>query len=325
MAARRLFAAMSFLTVSNLSRKEKDQLVVDNASFEIRQFQKIAIAGATGSGKTSLLKMMAGLVQPSNGEIRFRDEKVLGPWDQLIPGHKGIAYLSQHFELFNNYWVHEVLEMVNQLSEEEARKVYAICRIEHLLNRRTHELSGGEKQRVALARELSRSPQLLLLDEPFSNLDAGHKTIIKSVIEDISQQLSITCIMVSHDAEDILSWADTIFIMQDGIIIQQGTPEEVYHRPISEYAAGLLGEYNIIGLNNKAALVRPERLSIENNGTGAVKATVQKVSFQGAYYIVHASVQGGHIKIRTETKDVAVGQRIYVVIKEGTVWYLPSV
>jgi ABC-type sugar transport system ATPase subunit len=316
---------MSFLTVNNLSRKEKDQLIVDNANFEIKQFQKIAIAGATGSGKTSLLKMIAGLVQPSDGEIRFNNEKVIGPWDQLIPGHKGIAYLSQHFELFNNYWVHEILEIANQLSEEKAKKVYSICRIEHLMNRRTHELSGGEKQRIALARQLSTSPQLLLLDEPFSNLDAVHKSIIKSVIDDIGKQLGITCIMVSHDAQDILSWADSIFIMKDGVIIQHGTPEEVYHQPKDEYCAGLLGEYNLIGLNNKVAMIRPEQFVIGLPAANAVKATVQQFSFFGGHYIIHALMQGEDIKIKTDNRNLDIGQPIYISIKEGEIWYLPSV
>jgi ABC-type sugar transport system ATPase subunit len=316
---------MSFLTIDSLSRKEKEQLIVDNVSVEIKQFQKIAIAGATGSGKTSLLRMIAGLVQPSAGEIRFNNEKVIGPWDQLIPGHKGIAYLSQHFELFNNYWVHEILEMVNQLSEEEANKVYSICRIEHLMNRRTHELSGGEKQRIALARQLSTSPKLLLLDEPFSNLDAVHKSIIKSVIDDIGKQLGITCMMVSHDAQDILSWADSIFIMKDGMIIQQGKPEEVYHQPINEYCAGLLGEYNLIGLNNKVAMIRPEQFIVGLPAANAVKATVQQLSFFGSHYIIHALMQGEDIKIKADNRNVDIGQPIFVSLKEEGIWYLPSV
>ncbi len=209
------FRAMTLLTVKNISKKEKENLVVKDINFTQNPFQKIVIAGETGSGKTTLLKMIAGWIQPTTGEIRFKQKRVLGPEEHLIPGHPGIGYLSQHFELPNNYWVHEILEYANTLTLEQAIALYTVCRIEHLLQRRTDQLSGGEKQRIALARLLTASPQLLLLDEPFSNLDMLHKKIMKSVIHDIGEKLGITCLMVLHEAPDILSWADTILVMKE--------------------------------------------------------------------------------------------------------------
>jgi len=318
---------MSFLTINNLSRKENGNLVVNNISLAQEPFEKIAIAGATGSGKTSLLKMVAGLVQPTSGDIHFKEQKVIGPLDQLIPHHPGIAYLSQHFELFNNYWVHEVLEMANKLPEEEAQHIYAICRIEHLLEHRTNQLSGGEKQRIALARLLSTSPQLLLLDEPFSNLDAVHKSIIKSVIKDIGEQLQITCIMVSHDALDILSWADRIVVMKDGEIIQQGTPEQVYHKPINEYAAGLLGEYSILDkavlnllANNKKLLVRPEQFEIVQEDSHLVSGILQNIVFFGSYYILEVMLGQQLMKVRTASNDFILGNPIYLSLSNNDAW-----
>ncbi len=327
---------MSFLTVTHLSRQEKENLVVNNISFEQEAFQKIAIAGATGSGKTSLLKMVAGLMQPTSGEIYFHNEKVIGPLDQLIPHHPGIAYLSQHFELFNNYWVHEILEMANQLPEEEANRIYAICRIGHLLTRRTNELSGGEKQRIALARLLSTSPKLLLLDEPFSNLDAVHKGIIKSVIHDISEQLGITCTMVSHDALDILSWADTIMVMQEGNIIQWGTPEQVYRQPINGYCAGLLGQYNLmeatagstlaalaaIELDGRNAVVRPEEFSIDNGSRNAVQGSIKNISFWGSYYMLDVLVGGQAIQVKIDRNIYVIGQIVHLSLKVGPLWFI---
>ncbi len=213
---------MAVLTVSGLSKSERGKRIVNDINFTQQISQKIAIAGETGSGKTTLLKMIAGLIQPDTGEIQFENKRVVGPYEKLIPGHPAIAYLSQHFELRNNYSVEEELEAVNKLTGEEADNLYRICRIEHLLKRRTDQLSGGERQRIVLARLLTTSPRLLLLDEPFSNLDAVHRNIIKSVIHDISEELKITCILVSHDALDILSWSDTILVMKDGRLIQQG-------------------------------------------------------------------------------------------------------
>jgi iron(III) transport system ATP-binding protein len=173
---------MSFLQVIGLNGR---------ISFTQQKARKLAIAGETGSGKSTLLKMIAGLAQPAEGEIRFRGERVLGPQERLVPGQPGIAYLSQHFELWNNYRVEEILSYANDLSVEAAAALYAICRIDHLLARRTDQLSGGERQRIALARLLVRPPRLLLLDEPFSNLDHIHKSLLKTVIRDIGLARSI--------------------------------------------------------------------------------------------------------------------------------------
>ena len=205
---------MTLLEVSGVSRLEEEICTVNKVSFTQRQFQKIAIAGSTGSGKTTLLKLIAGLVQATSGTILFDGAIVKGPEEKLLPGHPGIGYLSQHFELRNHYRVKEVLEMASKLSTEEATFIYEICRISHLLNRWTHQLSGGEKQRIALARLLVAAPRLLLLDEPYSNLDAIHKNILKKVIADVCDSLNITCILISHDAQDIMSWADEIIVLK---------------------------------------------------------------------------------------------------------------
>jgi ABC-type sugar transport system ATPase subunit len=235
---------MDFLQVSGISKQQGGMDVLHDIHFIQQRFQKIAIAGETGSGKSTLLKIIAGLEQPASGRVLFEGKKVIGPLDQLIPGHPGIAYLSQHFELRNNYRVEELLEYANRLSETEAQELFVVCRISHLLKRKVEQLSGGEKQRIALARLLVGSPKLLLLDEPFSNLDPGHKRMLKSVLTDIGERLQITWILTSHDPMDTLSWADEILVMQNGQLIQTGSPLEIYHNPANEYIAGLLGSYN---------------------------------------------------------------------------------
>ncbi len=247
---------MALLEVAGISKLEKENFTLKEINFTQQSSQRIAIAGETGSGKTTLLKIIAGLIQPDAGKIIFDGKRVLGPLEKLIPGHPDIAYLSQHFELRNNYRVEEELESKNLLTDEEASTIYAVCRIQHLLKRKTDQLSGGERQRIVLARLLTTSPKLLVLDEPFSNLDAVHKNIIKSVLEDIGTKLKITCILVSHDAMDSLSWAETIIVMKEGQIIQYGTPEQIYNQPVNEYCAGLFGEYNLISKTNAATFIK---------------------------------------------------------------------
>ncbi|MBL7725522.1 MAG: ABC transporter ATP-binding protein [Chitinophagaceae bacterium] len=327
---------MAFLDVRGISKKGSDSFSVHNITFSQHLFQNIAIAGETGSGKTTLLKLIAGLVQPTEGEILFESKKVIGPDDQLLPGHPAIAYLSQHFELRNNYWVHELLEMANKLDEKEARKIFKICQVEHLLHRRTDQLSGGERQRIALARVLITSPKLLLLDEPYSNLDAIHKNIIKSVIYEIGAKLSLSCILVSHDAPDILSWADSILVMKDGEIIQTGTPAQIYDQPINEYCAGLFGEYNLINKDlaqkivgkdfylpeNKLLLVRPESFLIGTATENMVTGKVQTVLYWGSYYTVDVQTARQLIRVRTNKKEWKTGDTVNLSLSAENIWYM---
>lgn len=327
---------MAFLDVRGISKKEGDSFSVNNITFSQHPFQNIAIAGETGSGKTTLLKLIAGLVQSTEGEILFEGKKVIGPDDQLLPGHPSITYLSQHFELRNNYWVHELLEMANKLDQKEADKIFRICRVEHLLHRRTDQLSGGERQRIALARVLITSPKLLLLDEPYSNLDAIHKNTIKSVIHEIGAKLSISCILVSHDAPDILSWADRILVMKDGEIIQSGTPVQVYDQPINEYCAGLFGEYNLINkdmakklagkdfcpLENKLLFVRPESFMIRTATENMITGKVETVLYWGSYYTVDVQTGRQLIRVRTNKKDWKAGDIVNLSLTAENTWYI---
>ena len=284
----------------------------------------------TGSGKTTLLKLIAGLAQPDTGEVYFNDEKVLGPWEQLIPGHKGIGYLSQHFELRKNYWVGDFLEMANKLTPEQAMQIYTVCQVEHLLRRRTHQLSGGEKQRIALARLLTGSPKLLILDEPFSNLDFLHKQTMKQVIHDLGDQLGITCIMVSHEPADLLSWADTLLLLKDGQIIQQGTAQKVYLQPVNEYAAGLLGDYSLIDTSaihfetndQQKLFLRPHQVQISVNGVSSFKGIVEAVHYRGAYMLVEVTLQHQRFFVLHTGRTPQKGELIGFNIPAGDRWFL---
>ena len=134
---------MALLKVSAISKQQGTQAVLQEISFTQKKFQKLAIVGESGSGKSTLLKIIGGLVQPDAGEVLFENIRVEGPNERLIPGHPKMAYLSQHFELRNNYRVEEILEYANTLPENEAQTLYEICHIRHLLKRKTDQVSGG--------------------------------------------------------------------------------------------------------------------------------------------------------------------------------------
>ncbi len=296
---------MQILSVSNIfSQDLLGNFALEDIHFTQNKFQKIALIGETGSGKSTLLKTIAGFIQPKSGEILFNGKKVMGPDWQLVAGEKGIAYLSQHFELRNNYRMEELLLYANELTQKEADELYKICRIDHLMKRNSYELSGGEKQRLALARLLVSKPQLLILDEPYSNLDLIHRNILKQVVEDVCKRFDITCLLTSHEPADVLPWADEILVLQQGKIIQKGTVEEVYKNPVNEYAAGLLGSYNIIsslfagnfGIKTTADyIVRPEKILLSTNEKEGLKGTVIQSKFLGNRYETIILIDMNHI------------------------------
>ena len=323
---------MSMLQVKGVVKELQGVKVVDDVSFAQEYKQKLAIAGETGSGKSTLLKMLCGWVQPDAGEMLFNGERIIGPEDQLLPGHKGIAYLSQHFELRNHYRVHELLEMAVQIEQEAADKIFEVCRISHLLRRRTDQLSGGEKQRIATARLLIAAPKLLLLDEPYSNLDMVHRNILKDVINDIGDQLNITCLLISHDPVDILSWADRILVMKAGKIIQEGTPLSMYCMPQDEYVAGLFGKYTNLSPrqqqlfynhssqqpNDTSIFVRPEQFSIHHNQQG-VPGKILRIGFLGSSYDVDILIDDFVVTMKVLSLNLQVGDTVFVQLNSWQV------
>ena len=318
---------MNFLEIRHISKFEGDRPILKDISLTLKPHQKLALMGETGSGKSSLMKIIAGFLKADAGSVFFEGNRVPGPEEVLIPGQIGIAYLSQHFELRNNYRVIELLEMASQLNDKEAGRIFKICQIEHLLQRMTNQLSGGERQRIALSRLLITKPRLLLLDEPFTNLDMFHKNIINQVIHQISDELGITCMLVSHDPVDVLSWADEIIIIKDGIILQQGAPKEIYYSPINEYAAGVLGNYNLLNENHVSLInewglttsklplfIRPEQFVLSENNKNTVRAIIVKILFCGSYSLIHVNSNGINLIIQAKSHSLSIGDAVYISI-----------
>ncbi len=328
---------MTLLNVKEIGLQGEGHFALKDISFSQKNHERIAIAGETGSGKSTLLKAIAGLAQPDSGEILFQNEKVVGPNDKLVPGHEKIIYLSQHFELPKFLRVEQVLAYANTLSETRASTLYDVCRIGHLLERKTDQLSGGERQRIAIARLLSTNPDLLLLDEPFAHLDLENKNTMKSILWDISRKLKITCILVSHDPLDTLSWADKILVMKDGVIVQMDSPETVYTQPVNEYVGGLFGKYNLIppksaksiakqlAIDSKglALFFRPENVKVGNSKRkNSVKGIIRSTHFFGSYLELEVSVADIVVNVKTNSLQYDVGDKVYLSIPKKSIWYL---
>ncbi len=310
---------MGFLEVSGVKREESGILAVNGISFRQAEGERLAIVGETGSGKSTLLRMVAGLLQPNEGEIRFQDKRVKGPLQQLIPGHPKIAYLSQHYELRNHYRVEEVLQMVSEVPPAAAAHIYKVCRIDHLLKRRTDQLSGGERQRIAIARLLTTAPSLLILDEPFSNLDLPHKTELKQVLIEAGGALGISFLLASHDPHDVMAWATRIMVLRHGRLVAEGSPTHMYSHPDSGYVAGLFGKFNLVMYGSQPAMLRPEDILINPKPSPPATLTgiVTEIRFQGFYQEVEVNIGGQRLTayVLLQQEQFRVGEQVKVSIR----------
>lgn len=317
---------LKLLTVADLTVSNAQCVVLSEISFVVKYKQHMVIAGETGSGKSTLLQSIAALVQPDQGTLLLEDTPIAGPADKLVPGHPEIAYLSQHFELPKSLRVEQVLDYANLLSKEEAATLFTLCQIDHLLTRKTNQLSGGERQRIALAKLLVTSPQLLLLDEPFSHLDAIHKSTLKAVIENVTNHYNITTILVSHDPSDTLPWAEKVLVLRAGRVVQEGTSAKIYKHPVNAYVAGLFGKYNVIPAgavnvfapktkSRKDIFIRPEALVIEKtNKKGGCKAVVLANSFYGSHYDVTVQINEQVFVVRAE-EEYEIAKKVFVRLR----------
>ena len=322
---------MEMIEIHQVSKKIKEKDALSDISLVILEGENTAIIGETGSGKSTLLKTIAGLVQPDSGKVFFRGKKVLGPAEKLIPGHDEIAYLSQHFELPIHLRVEQVLEYANTLQDDKAIELYKICHIEHLMKRKTHELSGGEKQRIALVRLVLGQPKILLLDEPFSNFDNIHKNEMMEMVQQIAKAWGITCIMVSHSPKDVLFWSHRIIAMQQGKILQDDNSENLYRLPKNEYVAGLLGDYNIVsGIDlekinqvvvdtKKRYMIRPEAFHIVNPESANIKGRILEKHFLGYGYQLLVDMNGLKIKIFSQYQHLKAGNTVHLNLSQNDI------
>ncbi len=240
---------MAFLTLNNIQKSFGPVQVVHNFNMVIDKGEFVSFLGPSGCGKTTILRMIAGFETPSGGTITI-DSKDQGT---LKPNQRNIGMVFQAYALFPNMNVNDNvafgLKVAGaQKSEIDTRvkQMLSLIKLEHLADRFPYQLSGGQQQRVALARALAVKPQVLLLDEPLSALDAKIRVSLREEIRQIQQQLGITTVFVTHDQEEALSISDRIVVMNSGRADQIGTPFEIYNTPATRFVASFVGTLNII-------------------------------------------------------------------------------
>src|SRR5690606_34024773 len=269
---------------------------VNQVNFGIEEGKITAIIGESGSGKSTLLKLIYGLLEPHTGEIRYRGWLVPTRKDKLIPGHDAMKLVSQGFDDLNLYakvWDNVASQLSNTNLELKARRTQEVLeqlRIDHLAQKRVADLSGGEKQRVAISRALINDPEVLLMDEPFNQVDAAFRDELQQDIQNIVKNTGLTVILVSHDPAEVLAMADFLLVMKAGEIADYGNPSVLYATPNTHYTARLLAKSNvltpvaakILDIETRSLIsILQENVSYEINADG--KFWIKDIKFRGFY------------------------------------------
>lgn len=321
---------MSFLDISHLEKSFGANRVVKDFNLSVEKGEFISLLGPSGCGKTTVLRMVAGFEQPSSGAIRIGGADVVGK----RPNQRNIGMVFQAYALFPNLTVAENVGFGLKIkgaarAEIDARvaEMLALIGLPDLGGRYPFQLSGGQQQRVALARALAPKPQVLLLDEPLSALDAKVRVSLRNQIRAIQRELGITTIFVTHDQEEALSISDRIVVMNAGIADQVGTPFEIYNRPTTRFVANFVGQLNVFRADAQGRIggvavgqgefaARPEAVSLGRAaGTDIVlPATVSEVHFLGSVIRLTADAAGTRIALdtfnRTDAPPPAVGSAV---------------
>jgi ABC-type Fe3+/spermidine/putrescine transport system ATPase subunit len=301
------------LTVEGATKRFGDTLAVDDVSIALKAGEFVTLLGDSGCGKTTLLRIVAGFSTPDRGRVLRSETDVT----RLAPSRRRMGFVFQSYALFPTKTVERnigfALEIAGRRRAQVASKVRELAEmveIGALLQRFPHELSGGQQQRVALARALASDPEVLLLDEPMSALDARIRSRLRSELKTLISRLGITTLYVTHDQEEALVLSDRVAVMRNGRIEQVGTPSEIYHRPQRRFVAEFVGTSNLIegvvgenGLENRdgswriqlpsgektghvaLALLRPEHITLADAGSVLEhypRGRVQSISFLGA-------------------------------------------
>ena len=291
------------LEIKNISFTYIENPVIKNVSFTIDKGQNIAVIGESGCGKSTLLKLIYGLYDLDQGAILYDEKPILGPKHNLVPGEEYIKYLAQDFDLMPYTTVEEnvgkFLSNTN-INRKQARvqELLEMVEMTEFAKVKAKFLSGGQQQRVALARVLAVEPEIILLDEPFSQIDTFRKNSLRRNLFRYLKEKGVTCIIATHDSTDALSFSDETIVMKNGDVIAKGDSKTLYEKPANKYVASLFGEVNELQLSQLIALeedqdeillLYPHQLKVVDNGM--MKAVVKQSYFKGSHYLIKAAFE----------------------------------
>ena len=327
----------NIIELKGINKKYGNNTVLDNLSLNIKSNEFLTLLGPSGCGKTTTLKIIAGFENADSGEVLFNGEDI----SNLAPNKRQLNTVFQKYALFPHMNVYENIAFglkIKKLPKDEIdKKVKEMLKMVSLSGfekRKIDSLSGGQQQRIAIARALVNEPKILLLDEPLGALDLKLRKEMQLELKNIQQKLGITFIFVTHDQEEALTMSDTIVVMNNGVIQQKGSPEDIYNEPANAFVADFIGESNILSgimiedfkvkLRNHVfqcvdkgfssnenidVVVRPEDIKIYSNETGVLHGTIKSVIFRGVHYEMIVE-ENGYEWIVHNTKHFEEGTKV---------------
>jgi iron(III) transport system ATP-binding protein len=329
---------MSEVRLSDISKSFGSTRAVDGVTLDVASGELVAVLGPSGCGKTTLLRLIAGFERPDAGSLSVGSVEVAGPGAFVPPDKRRIGMVFQDYALFPHLTVkaNVAFGLTYRARDERGpmtKRTLELVGLQHRAGCYPHELSGGERQRIALARALAPEPDVVLLDEPFSNLDATLRAGLRREVELILKDAGATAILVTHDQEEALSLSDRLAVMRQGRIVQTGQPEAVYGSPASRWAAQFVGEVNVLsgvarGSDVETELgvfdlpqpatgsvhvaVRPEQLELRSDDQG--NAEVVEREFRGHDVLYRLRHEGGRtVLVQLPSLELhEVGARVFV-------------
>jgi putative spermidine/putrescine transport system ATP-binding protein len=325
---------MSYLSIQGLHKSFGATQIFRDIHCEIAQGEFVTLLGPSGCGKSTLLRCIAGLTPVNGGQILLDGEDLV----PVAPQKRGIGMVFQSYALFPNMTVQQnvafglrMQKVAAEESRQRVKEVLALVELNEFAERYPQQLSGGQCQRVALARSLVTRPRLLLLDEPLSALDARIRKHLREQIRQIQQELGLTTIFVTHDQEEALVLSDRIFLMNAGQIVQSGDAETLYTAPVDAFAAGFIGNYNLLDAETASRLferpigqriaIRPEAIAFAE--LGGIEAQIRSHSLLGNVIRYRVEARGVELMVDVLNRSAAdlhtKGQRIGLKIEANAI------
>ena len=281
------------LKVSNISFQyaPKKEILTD-ISFTLGEGQHLCVMGESGSGKSTLLKAVYGLLDLKKGTINWKNQEVLGPAFHLVPGMSFFKYVAQDFDLMPYTSVAENIgkflsRFYPEEKEQRTSELLEVIEMSSFANEKVKTLSGGQQQRVAIARALAKEPELILLDEPFGQIDNFKKNSLRRKLFSYLKEKNISCIVATHDGDDALSFADQMMVIKNKKVIAFDSPRNLYKSPPEHYVAALFDDVNELYIDGERRLLYPHQ--IKTSKDSLYKVIVKKSFFKGSFWLIEAT------------------------------------
>ena len=301
------------LSIKNVSFNYKEKKILSSISIFVKKGDCLSVVGGSGSGKSTLLKLIYGKMDVCSGVISWNGQSVLGPKNKLVVGHDFMKYVSQEFDLMPYISVAENIGayLSNFFPEKKQTRINELLKVvelEAFSNTKVKFLSGGQKQRVALARAIAKQPEIILLDEPFSHIDNFKKQSLRKKFFNYLRSNNITCVMATHDKEDVLPYSDTMVVLENNEVLVEGNPLEIYNNPRHPLVAAFFGDFSVI---NNTIYYSHQVFVVKKSD---LKAVVKQVFYKGSFFLIEADYNNT-IVCFNHTSSIPENTEVYLETK----------